>query len=374
MSPGQKDCKMKSVVIFSDMFLPTFPYLEMPLYDELVRRGLNVTYVLQDGDIRLTDPTLRKKFESLNLKTVAGPKYVASSKISKEGDILLMRFAYKGAGGEAATAARKFKRIVFMYDPSGIDIRVRACPAHYLTAKSKKMLLATLKKFPKQYRRMFTTGTIHYDPAATTEVDRDSFMESYDIDPAKKLAVLTPANPGEMGHQKGINDEYTEIIDTVRSQCPDYEIVVKAHPLDYTASMIAQPGIVHKNEHYGGKHSWEKFAPGIKVIRADEGYKAIAACNVVINVRSSIAMETCLFRKPLVNVNRWKYTTNWPYDEDVMLDSTLSELPIVLNTDCYNIIDEAACQKYIKENCCSDDGKAYKRTADMVLKVAKGEL
>lgn len=364
---------MKSVVMFSDMFLPTFPFLELSLYNELVVKGLKVTYVLQDGDIRLTDPSLHKVFRTLNLKTISAPKYIASSKISKPSDLLLMRFAYKGAGGDAATAARKNKCTVFMYDPSGIDIRVRACPAHYLTAKSKAMKMAVLKKFPKQYKTIFTTGTIHYDAAAITRVDRDSFMQSYGLDPKKKFAVLTPANPGEMGHQQGINGEYTEIIKLVKEQCPDYEIVVKAHPLDYTASMKAQPGIVHKNQHYDGKHSWEKFYPGITVIKAEEGYKAIAACDVVLNVRSSIAMETCLFRKPLVNVNRWKYTTNWPYDEQVMLDSDIRELALVLNTNSYNILDEAACVKYIKQNCLSDDGKAYARTAEVVRQVANGE-
>lgn len=367
---------MKRVFMFSDLYLPTFPYLEFPLYHELERLGLDITYVLQDGDIRLTDPKLYSEFSKLNLKTISHPKYVADDKLSKKGDIVLMRFAYKGPGGEAGHSARKFSRTVFMYDPSGIDIRVRQCPAHYLTAKSKSMKLATLKKFPKAYRNIFTTGTIHYDAAATTRVSRSEFMLSYGLNPDRKLAVLTPANPGELGHQHGVDNEYSEIIRIVKEQCPDYQIVVKAHPLDYTASMPSQPGIVHKNEHYKGKHSWEKFAPGVVVIKAEEGYKAIRACDVVINVRSSIAMETCLFPKPLINVNRSRYTTNWPDDPSAMLDVEMGELATVLNTEVYRI-DESKLhyyKNYAQQHCFSDDGKAYERTAQAVLKVAKGEV
>jgi len=197
-------------------------------------------------------------------------------------------------------------------------------------------------------------------------------MKSYGLDPKKKFAVLTPANPGEVGHQKGIVNEYTEIVKLVKEQCPNYEIVVKAHPLDYTASMKAQPGIVHKNNHYDNKHSWEKFYPGVTVIKADEGYKSLAACDVVINVRSSIAMETCLFSKPLLNVNRWKYTTNWPYDDKVMLDVHIGELALVLNTNSYGKLDEPARVEYIRQNCLSEDGKAHARIAEAVRKVACG--
>ena len=367
---------MKRVFIYSDLFLPTFPYLELPMYHKLVNLGLDVTYVLQDGDVRLTTPKLAEVFNNLNLKTIAKPMYIADDKLSKKGDIVVSRFAYKGAGGDAGASARKFGRTVFMYDPSGIDIRVRQCPAHYLTAKSKNMKMAVLKKFPKAYKNIFTTGTIHYDAAAVTSVDRNEFMESYGLNPAKKLAVLTPANPGELGHQKGVNDEYTEIINIVNTQCPDFEIVVKAHPLDYTASMPPQPGIVHKNQHYDGKHSWEKFAPGIKVIKADEGYKAIQACDVVLNVRSSIAMETCLFPKPLVNINRHKYTTNWPHDDNVMIDVDIGELALVLNTSTYDFDPTSATEfeEYAKKHCFSNDGQAYARTADAILKVAKGEI
>ncbi|KKM14991.1 hypothetical protein LCGC14_1700560 [marine sediment metagenome] len=349
---------MRSVIIFSDMFLPTFPYLEIPMYKYLEKQGVSVVYALQEGDIRLTDRELSKTFASLNLVVLRKPKTLPSH--LEKGDLLLSRFAYKLTAGDVATKVRASGHKILMYDPSGIDIRVRACPAQYLTSKSESLKRATLKKFPKQYKQIFVTGTIHNDAAATTIVDRTKFMQSYGLDPDKKLVILTPANPGEMGHQKGINNEYTKIINIVRTKCPGYEIVVKAHPLDYTASMKLQPGIIHKNEHYGNKHSWEQFAPGIKVIKADEGYKALKACDAVLNVRSSIAMETALFRKPLININRSKYTTNWPFDSKVMMDVTSGDLPSILNDNDYSV-DEKACVEYCKREAFSDDGKAHVR-------------
>jgi UDP-N-acetylglucosamine 2-epimerase len=357
----------KVIFFFSDMFLPTFPYLEVPLYNEFKRRGHDVLYVLQNNDIRLTDPVLSKTFSSLNIKTIRSPKQIVQ--LVSTDDILVMRFAYKGLGGDVANAARKNK--ILMYDPSGIDIRVRACPAQYLTAKSDALKEQTLKKFPKQYKQIFVTGTIHCDAAATTTVDRTKFMESYGLNPDKKFVILTPANPGELGHQQGINNEYSDIINIVSNRCPDYEIAVKAHPLDYTASMKPQPGIIHKNEHYGGKHSWDVFAPGIKVIRAEEGYKAIKACDAILNVRSSIAMETAMFFKPLININRHKYTTNWPFDRNIMIDINIGELEYTLNTNNYRV-DKESCIRYCEKENFSHDGKAYYRTVDVAEKILNG--
>lgn len=362
---------MSKVIMFSDMFLPTFPYLEIPIYRYLENYGVPVLYALQEGDIRLTDAELSKTFNSLNLIVLRKPKLLPSH--FKKGDLLLLRFAYKLTAGDVATRVRAAGHNILMYDPSGIDIRVRACPAQYLTSKSESLKSATLKKFPKQYKNIFVTGTIHNDNAAITNVDKAVFMKSYGLDENKKFVILTPANPGELGHQNGISNEYTKIIHIVRTQCPNYEIAVKAHPLDYTASMKLQPGIIHKNEHYGGKHSWEQFAPGIKVIKADEGYKALKACDAVLNVRSSIAMETALFRKPLININRSKYTTNWPFDSKIMKDIGLSELADTLNNYDYGV-DEQSCVNYCKREIFSDDGKAYVRTAQVAIQILNGEI
>ena len=60
----------KKIVFFSDLYLPTFPFLELPMYREAEKRGIDVVYVLQNGDIRLTDKKLAKTFNSLNLKTI----------------------------------------------------------------------------------------------------------------------------------------------------------------------------------------------------------------------------------------------------------------------------------------------------------------
>jgi hypothetical protein len=357
--------------MFDDQFLPTFPYLQLPLYNHLQKMGTEVIYVLQEGDIRLTDRKLVKVFGRLNIRTVKKLKQIKSC--FSRGDLLVMRFAYKLAAGKVANIIRAARYNILMLDPAGIDIRVRESPAQYLTAKSESLKRAALKKFRKHYRNIFVTGTIHNDAVAITEVDREKFMKSYGMNPEKKFVILTPANPGELGHQKGINSEYSKIIRIVQKQCPDYEIAVKAHPLDYTASMKAQPGIIHKNEHYNGKHSWEQFAPGVRVIKADEGYRAIKACDAVLNVRSSIAMETALFRKPLININRSKYTTNWPFDPSTMIDVKIGELATTLNTFDY-AVDEQACLAYVKRETFSDDGKAYIRTADAAIKILEGRV
>ena len=95
---------MSKVVIFGDMYHTTFPYLEMPLYEELVRRGIDVTYVLQEGDIRLIDHVLSKTYNAINLKTIRKANRLGT--IMNPGDVLLMRWAHKLAGEEAARSVR----------------------------------------------------------------------------------------------------------------------------------------------------------------------------------------------------------------------------------------------------------------------------
>jgi hypothetical protein len=288
-----------------------------------------------------------------------------------------MRFGYKGASIEnTAYKIRKSKPNVkiLMLDPAAIDLRVRACPAQYITAKSEWMKQQVLKQFPKTYKDIFPVGTIHFDRAAIVNANppnKQKFMRSYGLDENKKLAVLTPANPAELGHQKGVNNEYLEIIKIVQYKCPDYEIMVKGHPMDYTANLPAVPGIVHKNQHYGNKCSWETFAPGVKIVKPEEGYEAFKVADVVLNVRSSIAMETPFFPTPLVNINRRKYTTNWPDSKDpkVMNDILLSQLANTLNRGDY-MVDPVACRKYLLQYCGPQvDGRAFQRTGDVAIKL-----
>lgn len=361
---------MSKLVIFSDIFYPTLPYLEIPMYKEAVKRGIDTLYVLQENDIRLTDSELARTFKSLNLKTIKKPKHLAG--LVDKDDLLLMRFAPKLAGLDAASAVRTLGRDVLMYDPSGVDLRFRPVPVRYLTAKSEFMKQRVEKKYPNRYFKIFVTGTIHCDSAATTEVDRDEFMISYGLDPNKKLVMVTPANPGEMGWQQGVSKEYGDIVKIVQDKCPNYEIVVKSHPMDYTPHMKSQPGIIHKNNHYGNKHSWEVFAPGIVPIKAEQGYMALKACDAVLNVRSSLAMETSLFKKPIININRHKYETNWPHDPSVMIDIKMGQLADTLNHDKYTHITDAAYNAYNKKYVFSDDGKAYVRTIDAAEEIMGG--
>jgi hypothetical protein len=230
--------------------------------------------------------------------------------------------------------------------------------------------VATIKKFPGHYKNIFVVGTIHMDDAAATTVNKEEFIKSYGLDPKKKLAVLTPANPGELGHQKGINNEYKQIVEIVKSKCPGYELVIKGHPLDYTASMSSQPGVVHKNEHYAGQHSWKNFGQDTVVIRAEEGYKAFKACEVVLDVRSSVAMEAVMLKRPVLFVNRKKYTLNWPFDGKIMKDVDMGGLADALNNNKYGV-DLAAYNAYCKREMLSDDGKAYERTADVAISLLK---
>lgn len=361
---------MSDVFIFSDLYLCTFPFIEFPLYNEIKNRGIDIKYVLHKDDIRLSLPGIKEEFNKLNLITIDKKSDIID--ISSEKSLFISRFCYKGFGGDVVSLLRSKKRKILQYDVGGIDIRVRASPAQYLTSKSQSLKKQTIKKFPKQYKNVFVTGALQYDFAYTTGVDRESFFNSYNLDPNKKLLILTTANPGE-AWMPGLKDDYKEIVKIVNEKCNNYQIALKCHPLDYMIGMPNKPGVIQKGQHYNNKPSWNELFPDITVIRAEEGYKAIKACDAILNVRSSIAMETALFRKPLININRHKYVTNWPFDPKVMMDIEMSELEAVLNTNNFGI-DEAACLEYCERENFSDDGKAYIRTADAVEKILNNKI
>ena len=360
---------MAKVFIFSDLYLCTFPFVELPLYHELKNRSIYVKYVLQKNDIRMSIAGVSDEYNKLDLIVINKINDVL--KISSKGDLFILRFCYKGVGGQVADILRKNKRKILQYDVGGVDIRFRASPAQYLTSKSESLRKQALRKFPKHYKSIFTTGTIHYDAASTTEVNRDEFLKSYGLDVNKKLVILTPANPGE-AWMTGLKDLYNNIVSIVGKKCPDYQIAVKCHPLDYMSGMPSVPGTIRKGQHYNDKQSWEELFPNITVIKANEGYEAIKACDAVLNVRSSIAMETALFRKPLININRSSYVTNWPFDSKIMMDIGVDDIVSVLNDNKYKV-DATACEEYCKREAYSSDGKAYVRTADVIVKILSGK-
>jgi hypothetical protein len=360
---------MSKIFIFSDLYLCTFPFVEFPLYHELKNRNLDVRYVLQKNDIRLSIEDVAKKYNELNLITIDKLKDVLE--ISSKGDLFVLRFCYKGAGGKVASVLRNHGREVLQYDVGGVDIAYRDCPARYLAAKSNHLAGRARKNFPT-YKNVFVTGTIHYDSAYTTEVNRDEFLKSYNLNPDLKLAILTPASPGE-AWMPGLKGTYQKIVDVVEKRCPDYQIAVKCHPLDYMADMDDLPGVIKKGQHYDNKQSWKELFPDITVIKPEEGYEAIKSCDYILNVRSSIAMETSSLRKPLININRSDYVTNWPFDKNVMLDIRMKELAKTLNDGKYKV-DESSYVNYATRENCADDGKAYVRTADAVIQILKGKV
>lgn len=360
---------MKKAFIFSDLYLPTFPFLEIPLYKSLKDSGVDVSYVLQEGDIRLTLPHLKGVYCPITT-TVKKPKQVIAMMDKK--DLLVCRFGYKDIIGSVMAKARTAKRRILALDPAAVDVAFRECQSQFITLKSPWIKKRVMKKFPKKYKSVFTLGTIHFDEAWRVSVDKQKFMKSYGLNPNKKLAILCKSSAGEIGHQKGIDAEYKQIVNIVRKQCPDYEIMFKCHPADHLCEYSKMPGVINKNIHYKNRPSWQILFPdGITVLKPEEGYKGFKCADVILNVRSSIGMESMLFPTPLVNINSHKYLINWPKskNEGVMKFIKMENLTSVLNKNKYNI-NTSECRKHVLEYCDpKGDGKAYQRTADIIARL-----
>lgn len=363
---------MNKIVMFSDLYLPTFPFIDLPLYNELTSHKIDVKYVLQEGDIRLTLPELSSVYLPITT-TVKKTKHI--NDLLNKDDLLVMRFCYKGVGGDIANLVRNSGKRILMLDPAAVDLCHRECPAQYITSKSPWMTEQVKKKYPGRYKEIFTTGTIHFDDAWKVEVNKQELMKSYGLDPNKKLIILCKASQGEIGHQKGVDDEYRQIVDIVKAKCPNYELLFKCHPIDHHSQYPNAAGIIRKNEHYNNKPSWETLFPkGIRVLKPEEGYKAFKCADVILNVRSSVGMESVLFPTPLININSHKYLTNWVKvnNDGIMKNIELKDLEKILNNNEY-YIDKNECLEHVKRYCDPfADGKSYIRTANVIEKLIGG--
>ena len=349
---------MNEAFIFS-YYLPTQPALEVPLYNELVGRGIKVSFVLAQDDPRLKNNYFVSMLPS-SLVAISNPKQL--NKMMNDKDLLICRFGYKGFIGDMARLVKMSRKNVLMYDVGGVDIFFREVPATYLIAKTEWYKQQTLKKIGAKYKDIFSIGSIQFDDIfrLRNKVNRDVFAKIHGIDCSKKIAVLIPANPGE-AYMAGIKDDYRKIVEVV-GKCKEYELIIKGHPSDYALT---------KSLHYNGKHSWETFAPKSKIIGAEYGYEALAICDVVLNIRSSLALEIPILYKPLININSHKYVINWSKSNNpgVMKNIGLDKLEVVLNAGDY-FVDNKACSAYTNIYCdLYADGKAYIRTADIIMKL-----
>ena len=365
---------MEKLIYFNDMFYPTHPYIDHKLYYELVNMGFDVQYVVYDNDTRITHDSLKEEYNNLNLLKIKTEVDILKHLGPK--NMLLTRFSHKyGMGKVSAQMAgmvNSKRARVFVYDIASIDSQFRCIRANYFAAMGNTTRKIILKKFPKSYDQIFVTGTIHQDDAPNTVVDKKQFMLDYGLNPNKKLIVLTAANPSETGHHPEVPKEYTDIINIIQKQCNNmYEIIVSAHPNEHMHKYPLSPSIIYKQTSYGSKRSWQSWGiEGLKVVKAEEKYRAFAAADVVVNARSSVAMEALLLYTPVINVNSFKYIINWPIvnDPGVMKTIDIKDLKNTLVNSLYSI-DKNKCNKYISNHFHANDGMAYKRIADKIKQV-----
>jgi len=345
---------MGKIVYFNDLVMQTFPFVDEKLYFDLKSKHSDIVYVVYEDDARVKDSKLYERYKEYNLHIIKSEKDILG--LLNAGDILVARFSHKYGVGKIQAQLHKLikkKHIkLFLYDIASIDSQLRAIYANDFAIMGKTTEDAIRKRFNGFYSNIHVTGTIHQDSVTSVSVDKGEFMTKYNMDSSKKLVILTIANPAETNSCPDIIDYYRKIVEIVQIKCGDkYEIAINAHPADYNTKYPSYSGIIKKNTKYGNKSSWEVFA------RAD----------VIVNIRSSVAMEAVLFYKPILNIEFDSYIINWPRENikglmsDVNIDDlerTLMEEDFCSNTDL--------CNEYISKHFHANDGLAYKRISGII--------
>lgn len=354
--------------MFSDRFFPTFPYAEVSLLKRL-RECAKVDFYMFNNDPRFSIPLTKSFYNNLNVKRI---DKINEIKVTKK-DLFVCGFDYKYYGGKGALMSKKIGATVFMYDVGGIDSTVREAPTHYFAAKGPWTKDRMKKTVGRRYKKIFNTGCIFFDNVKKP-FDRDKFFNKYGLDKKKRLALLTPASPVEVGIQgRSITLEYTNILKEI-SKLSGWQVMIKGHPCDYHPLYKPSSSILsNRNFHYDGKSSWEKFAKGIKINVCDpqDGYDAIKASDVIVGITTSLALEIPMFYKPMICVNRGKYKINWEFDKKVMIDVSLNKLSNFLDKGAYRV-NKVFYDRYINRHTMGNDGMSYKRVAGKIIKIADG--
>jgi hypothetical protein len=267
------------------------------------------------------------------------------------------------------------------------------------------------------------TGSVGSDDAAeeNQKIDRDELCKKYGLKSSKKICVFMSSGPAL--HTEEVKKYYVQICDII-NQIPDFNLLIKPHPREY---LKEKQHTRYENNH---DHTWEQLAPGIPVCDAEDKFDCLRHCDVLVSQGlTSTFIETALLHKPIIYVaipegyvqargigvssnDLRPYISNERFtlpgrkvwhelgclypnykeilppgpllDWAIQLDNkksvyfptgfpeyigsecSLDELYEVLSSGSYQFNDSDVYDKHIAEFSYANDGKAYKRLADVV--------
>jgi hypothetical protein len=226
---------------------------------------------------------------------------------------------------------------------------------------------------------------------ARSEIERIDFIRSLGGDPNKK--ILTYATGTRELVDQDTEPEIVQLIHAAieDGKIPNSQLIVRLHP----RRIEGFKGEKHLFLQSPGSLSQDRRASGYYWTSGVEDYKrwanTLAHTDVLINVASTVTIESCIFNTPVVNVafdgktskeylksvrRHFDYSHYRPLLQEggVRIAWTDHELFDIINRYLENpSLDQAGRQRIVKNQCFQVDGLARKRLLDYVIQFVESQ-
>ncbi len=230
------------------------------------------------------------------------------------------------------------------------------CPIPDKTAVYGPFVHRVLKeecKYPEDM--VAVTGQPRYDILAVPDkhFSREEFCSKFDLDPKKGIALITTQTLQERHREAFLRAALRAL-----KELPDFQIVIKPHP--------------------GEDELWNKTIAqneGVKatfVPKSSSVHEALYACDTMITVHSTTAIEAMILDKPVVVVNLTGQIDPMPYAQSGAALGVYREkelLPAIKNAlydeNTKNQLKEAR-KRFVYEHAYKVDGKSTRRVVELI--------
>lgn len=209
--------------------------------------------------------------------------------------------------------------------------------------------------------KIFITGQPGFDLIQNKKFNINQLKAELKIPENKHLSVLATQPLVGFLWTEEENEKFIEIVCNAVRKIPETVLVIKIHPVE----------------------SMEKYKIILKNLKEDsviickdiDLYELLNACDLLMTVHSTVALEAMIFDKPVITINLTGKPDLFPYAESGAAIGVYKEedlVPAIKNTLFNEEIKTKIAQerkKFVYEHAYLQDGKASKRVADLIIQL-----
>jgi glycosyltransferase involved in cell wall biosynthesis len=218
--------------------------------------------------------------------------------------------------------------------------------------------------FPPE--KIFVTGQPRFDMVRQKKFNKNQLMTELSISENKGLVVLATQPLVGSIWAKQDRKKFIEVVCDAMREFPDKQLVIKLHPSE---NMKTYQKILANR----GKDK-------AIVCRDIDLYELLHACELLMTVHSTVALEAMIFDKPVITINLTGKPDLMPYAKSGAAIGVYKEEDLVpaIRDALYSEVTrkklKEARKKFVYEHAYIQDGKASERVANLIIQLMKGNM